>query len=273
MTIAAITLTDWIGAAAIILGAIVIIIGARRLFKTLARRSIIQSNVGDLATQTTAVIVSILAALYSMSRLDVEIGPLLGALGVSGVILGISLQPVLGNFIGSVMLNSSQPVRIGDQVNTNGVDGTVVDITNRAVEILTFDGVAVHLPNLKVLEQPLTNFTHDDDRRTVMPFQVGYETDLRTAQQVVVKGLRDVAGVNEIPGPEVIVVGFADAGVSLEARFWHASEELIARWAVSEAGIAIRESLREANIEIPYPQVVVHPSRGDNSANSDSTQP
>lgn len=261
MALAAVTLTDWIGAAIIIVGAIVLIIAARRMFQTLARRSIIQSNVGDLATQMTAVIVSILAALYSMSRLDVEIGPLLGALGVSGVILGISLQPVLGNFVGSVMLNSSQPVRIGDQVHTNGVEGTVVDITNRSVEILTFDGVAVHLPNLKVLETPLTNYTHDDDRRTVMPFMVSYDTDLRQAQQVVSRALRDVAGVNDIPGAEVIVVGFGDAGVQLEARFWHASEELIARWAISEANIAIRESLRDADIEIPFPQVVVHPPR------------
>jgi len=255
---AEVTLADWFGAAAIIIGALALIWGIRRLLHELANRSVMQNNVAELSTQISAVIVAILAALYSMSLLDVEIGPLLGALGISGVILGISLQPVLGNFIGSVLLHGSQPVRVGDQINSSGVDGTVIDITNRSVEVLTFDGVAVHLPNLKVLEQPLTNYTHDDDRRTVMPFQVSYSSDLRTAQQVVARALRDVAGVNEIPGPEVLVTGFGESGIDLEARFWHASEELVARWAISEAAIAIRESLQSANIEIPFPQRVVH---------------
>lgn len=258
MLISAVTITDWIGAAAIVVGAIILIIGVRRGLRLLAKRSVIQENVGDLLTQLIAVIVAILAALYAMSLLDVEIGPLLGALGISGVILGISLQPVLGNFIGSVMLNGSQPVRIGDQIEASEVRGTIVDITNRAVEVLTFDGVAVHLPNLQVLEQPLTNFTHDDNRRTVMPFQVSYDADLRESQQVVTKALREVAGVNEIPGPEVLVTGFGESGIDLEARFWHASEELIARWAVSEAAIAIRESLRDNDITIPFPQMVLH---------------
>lgn len=261
MLFAEVTLTDWLGAAAIILGALILIWIIRRTLRELANKSVMQHNVAELSMQISVVIVVILAALYSMSLLDVEIGPLLGALGISGVILGISLQPVLGNFIGSVLLHGSQPVRIGDQIHSSGVDGTVIDITNREVEILTFDGVAVHLPNLKVLEQPLTNYTHDDDRRTVLPFQVGYDCDLRTAQQVVARALRDVAGVNEIPGPEVLVTGFADSGMQLEARFWHASEELVARWAVSEAAIAIRESLQQANITIPFPQRVVHTER------------
>ena len=166
MLFAEVTLTDWLGAAAIILGALVLIWIIRRTLRELANKSVMQHNVAELSMQISVVIVVILAALYSMSLLDVEIGPLLGALGISGVILGISLQPVLGNFIGSVLLHGSQPVRIGDQIHSSGVDGTVIDITNREVEILTFDGVAVHLPNLKVLEQPLTNYTHDDDRRT-----------------------------------------------------------------------------------------------------------
>ena len=263
--LAEVTVADWIGAAAIVLGAVALSYAIRRVFRRLVSNHTVQDNVADLSTQMLTIIILILASLYAMSLLDVELGPLLGALGLSGVILGISLQPVLGNFVGSVLLHGSRPVRIGDQVDTNGFSGTVIDITNRSVELLTFDGVTVHVPNLQVLENPLTNRTSDDERRTSLFFDVSYDTDLRMAQQVVTRALRDLDGISEFPGPDVLMTQFGDSGITFEARFWHASEELIARWVISEAGIAVREALQTANISIPFPQRVWHQAESDSS--------
>lgn len=258
MLLADVTIYSWIGSAAIIAIATVAIVVLRRVLSTLISRSVIQANVGGIVRQIGAILIVLVAALYVMSLLEIEIGPLLGALGISGVIIGLSLQPVLGNFIGSVMLHSAQPVRVGDQILSNGIEGTVIEVTNREVELLTFDGVAAHLPNLQVLEKPLINLTHDEDRRTVIPFQVGYSADLRSVQQMVTKALRGVPGLNEMPSPEVLVHSFGESGMDLAAYVWHPSEQLIARWAISEAHITIREVLAEAGVEIPFPQRVVH---------------
>lgn len=258
MPFAAVTIYSWIGAIAILVIAVAATLVLRRVLRTLVARKLVQDNVAGIIRQVGVVLISVLALLYAMSLLEVEIGPLLGALGISGVILGLSLQPVLGNFIGSVMLHGAQPIRVGDQINSNGVEGTVIEITNRQVEMLTFDGVAAHLPNLQVLENPLINLTHDEDRRTVIPFQVSYSADLRSVQQLVTRALREVPGLNEMPSPEVLVRSFGESGMDLAAYVWHPSEQLIARWAVSEAHIAIREILAEAGVEIPFPQRTIH---------------
>ena len=57
---------------------------------------------------------------------------------------------------------------------------------------------------------------------------------------------------------DVLVTGFGDSGVDLVARFWHPSEELSARHAISEVAITIRETLAAEHIAIPFPQRVVH---------------
>lgn len=258
MLIAEVTLADWIASGLILGAAFAATIALRRVLRSLADRKVVQQNVADLSRQILTVVIMTLALLYAMSLLEIDIGPLLGALGISSVILGLSLQPILGNFIGSVMLHGSRPIHIGDQIASNGVEGTVVEITTRAVEVLTFDGVTVHLPNLQVLEKPLTNFTADEIRRSTVMFQVSYGTELREVHKVVVSALRENPMISDIPGPEVLFVGFADSGIDVEARFWHPAERLLARWIASEVVVAIHESLREAGIEIPFPQRVIH---------------
>lgn len=258
LLVAQVTLADWIASGLILGAAVASTIALRRVLRSLAQRKVVQQNVADLSRQILTVVILTLALLYAMSLLEIDIGPLLGALGISSVILGISLQPILGNFIGSVMLHGSRPIHIGDQIASNGVEGTVVEITTRAVEVLTFDGVTVHLPNLQVLEKPLTNFTADEIRRSTVVFQVSYRSNLREVHKVVVSALRENPMISDIPGPEVLFVGFNDSGIDVEARFWHPSERLLARWIASEVVVAIHESLGEAGIEIPFPQRVVH---------------
>ena len=77
------------------------------------------------------------------------------------------------------------------------------------------------------------------------------------AQEVVLRALEEVDDIADYPAVEVLVLGFADSGVNMEAQVWHPAAELIAKRTVSEAAIVIRETLAENDITIPYPQLVV----------------
>jgi len=257
MTIAAVTLQSWIAAGGVIITAIVLLFGVQRVLDLIEARVTVQQFVLDMIGRVLRTIIIVVALLYVLNLLEVDIGPLIGGLGVSGIIVAVALQPVFGNMLGSVLLHAGRPIRPGDQIDTNGISGTVVDISNRSVEIVDFDGDTIYIPNLAVLDSPLKNRTADDIRRASIPFQVAYDTRLRDAQRLLVKAIRDVDGVIGIPGAEVLVLGFGESGVDMVARFWHPSEQLSARWIISEVAITIREVLRENNIEIPFPHRVV----------------
>ncbi len=260
--LAQITTSDWIASAVVFGIALVLMLGLRRLQRIMTRRVKIKDYTADMIRRALMGLIVLVTIFYLLDLLQLEAGPLLGGLGVSGIIVAIALQPVFGNFMGSMLLHGTKAFRPGDEILSNGIVGTVVDISHRAVEILDFDGNVVYIPNLKVLDSTLINLTADDVRRTILTFQVSYDTDLRVAQRVVREAVQAVDMVVATPATEILVVGFADSGVELEAQFWHPSEERSARWTVSEVSITIRETLAANEISIPFPHVVVQPGPG-----------
>lgn len=256
---------NWLGAALVAIAATLAIVLLHRLRGAIGNRFEVRDYVADTVRRILIGVIAVVAILYFLDLLNVELSPLLGGLGISGIIVAVALQPVFGNLVGSILLHGSRYFRPGDQIETNGLQGTVIDISFRSVELLDFDGVRTYVPNIHVLDHPLVNRTAEQVRRTTLDFQVSYDTDLRMAQKVVGYALREVEGIQDMPGPEILVNGFADSGVSLMARFWHPSEELSARWIVSEAAITIRETLAENDITIPFPHIVLAPDDATSS--------
>ena len=256
--VAEVTWDDWVIAGSLVVGAFVATLALRQVLRMLTRPLRFQDYVTTIITRLIGTLLVLVAIVYALRQLDVNVGPILGALGLGGVVLALSLQHTLSNLVGSILLHARRPIRRGDQVQSNGMTGTVVDINGRAVVMVTFDGEMVHIPNLKVLEEPLLNQTANEYRRTLLPFDVSYDADLRQTQRLVVQAIRAVDALEDAPPPDVLVTGFHESGVGLVARFWHPSEELTARWATSEVAITIRETLAAADITIPYPQRVLH---------------
>lgn len=252
------TTSDWTIAAAMLAGSVAIAFAIRQFVHVLTRRMRFQGYVTTIISRFVGTIVVLLGLAYALRQLEVEVGPLLGALGLGGLVVALSLQHVLGNLIGSILLHARRPVRRGDQIHTNDHSGTVIDINGRAVVMMTFEGERVHIPNLRVLDEPIRNQTAEPYRRTTIPVQVSYEADLRQVQRMLTESIRKIEGLDDAPPADVIVTSFDDSGVTMTARVWHPSEELTARWLVSEAHIAIREALSLASVEIPFPQRVVH---------------
>lgn len=252
-----VSLRNWIAVAVVLTLLLGSFAAMRRVQRVVVDRQLLGNYTADMIRRVLMGIFAVVALLYIFGLLELEVGPLVGGLGISGIIAAIALQPVAGNFIGSMLLHSTRAFRPGDEIESNGIAGTVIDISHRAVQIQDFDGNSVYIPNLRVLDSALTNLTADDPRRTVIGFQVSYETNLRAAQQVVLEALREVEGVASRPPTEVLVRGFADSGVNMTAEVWHPAEELLAKRTVSEAVITIRETLDKNEITIPYPHVVL----------------
>lgn len=252
------TPSDWITAGAIALVTLLLAWAIRRLTKRRIRRVDTQAEATDLAGRLLTAVVIALGAFYVLQALNVEVGPLLGALGVGALFIAVGLQPLLVNFVASVILQARRPFRRGDQVLTNGYEGTVLDITATAVVLLSYNGEAVHVPNNQVLTTPLVNWTHEPVRRTVLPLSVPYDCELPRVLSVLGRAARRSLDDENLPPAEAIATGFGDHGIGVELRFWHYSDQLEALAARSAIITAVVEALGDIGVSIPYPQVVLH---------------
>lgn len=255
----AVTAEEWITAGTIAVGAVVLTIVVGRLLTTFLNRRLAQPSLAvTLVVRLLRWSVLLFGWIYAASVVGVEIGPLIGALGLGGLAIALALQPVLQNLFAGVVLQTERPLECGEEVKTNGYEGTVIDVTGRALLLETFDGELVTIPNSQVLDAPILNQTRRMCRRTRLAVGVAYSSDLTRAAAVLLEAVSSVAGVMASPGPTVAATGFSDSSIDFDVAFWHSGAEASERETRAGVVTAVHVALAEAGITIPFPQRDVH---------------
>ena len=107
-------------------------------------------------TKITIIIIAIVAIL---SKLNVDITALITSLGIGGVIIGFSAKDVLVNFFDSIRLISEDAFRQGDWIETREIEGFVTELGLTSTQIRTFDNAMVTIPNSKLANDYIKNWS------------------------------------------------------------------------------------------------------------------
>jgi small-conductance mechanosensitive channel len=173
--------------------------------------------------------------------------------GAFGVGIGFGLQNVVNNFVSGLILLFERPVQTGDTIEVGALSGEVQRIGIRSSTIRTGEGADVIVPNASLISERVVNWTFSDRQRRVdVDVGLGQDTDANKAIALLVGVGRAHAEVLAIPEPVAFFMGFGDSALKFSLRVWTRFE--IAPRVRSELGVAVNTALREAGIEIPYPQ-------------------
>ena len=191
-----------------------------------------------------------------LSRLGVDVTPLIAGLGVTGFILGFAFQESLGNLASGLMIAINEPFKVGDVVDAAGHTGSVLEVNMMATVMLTPDNKRIVLPNKGVWGGPIVNYSAMDTRRVDLQVGIAYGEDVEKAVSVIRDAVRRVPGVLATPEPAVAVAGLDASQVTINVRPWAKNADY---WSVRSATLqTVKEELDRVGIEIPFPQVVVH---------------
>lgn len=256
-TLSGLEASDWIWAGSIMVASFLIGFGARRILtRLLEQRS--STFIARLIGRFVAALIFLIGFVYALNQLGVSIGPLLGLMGLAGLAIALAFQDILENIIAGVLISVRRPFDAGDQISTNGYQGTVEDINLRVTSLVTFDGVRVYVPNASVWSNPIVNYTDRGVRRTTLGVGVSYGTDLDRAQAVILEVVAATDGVVADPAPQALVHEFGDSSINFAVRFWH-EPQIATEWAVrDELARALKKRFDADGIEIPFPQRVLH---------------
>lgn len=178
--------------------------------------------------------------------------------GAFGVGIGFGLQNVVNNFVSGIILLFERPVQVGDAIDLGDLVGKVKRIGIRSSTIRTFNGSEVIVPNGDLISQRVVNWTLSDKTlRVDVPIGVAYGTD----PDVVLELLSTIASEHEkilnYPAPVPLFRGHGDSSLDFELRFW--ISDFDDRFSIeSSIHRAINHGLRDAGIEIPFPQRDLH---------------
>lgn len=234
--------------------------GFRKVVRRLLSRSRrVSAGLEALLMRTLNVLGVTFIFVLFLSQLGLNVAALIAGLGIAGIALGFAAKDTLENFIAGVTILLDRPFSVGDYVEIEGTYGQVVEITLRSTRIRTLGNRMLVAPNLLMINQSLKNMSDPGRRiglRVDVPFGIAYKEKPAEAREVVL-GLTDGDDrLRREPNPDVVVVGLNDSSVDMMLRMYveDPGDEYAVRFDYTER---VREALRDAEIEIPFPHLQV----------------
>ena len=175
-------------------------------------------------------------------------------LGFLSVGIGFGLQYIASDMVSGFILLFERPIRVGDRIKIDDIEGRVENIRVRSTLIITNQNMAVIVPNSQLVQRKFINWSYNEEPvRIDVPVGVAYGSDLQKVSAALVQAAKAVKEVLVEPPPRPHFKGFGDSALDFEIRVWinepHKHPQIR-----SKLNYQIDSAFREHGIEIPFPQ-------------------
>lgn len=225
------------------------------LGKAIDRRNI-DPTLKPFLTSLLSAIIKAGVVVTAITTAGIEATSFAAIFAAMGLAIGMALSGTLQNFAGGVVLLIIRPFKVGDVIEAQGFIGTVKVIEIFQTILLTGDNKVVHIPNGKLQNDSLINYSSMPTRRVDFTFGIGYGDDIRHAREVILAVINRHDEIHKTPEPTIRVGALADSSVNLSTRVWcDTADYWTIHFALNEE---VKYALDEAGISIPFPQSDLH---------------
>lgn len=190
------------------------------------------------------------AVVIALGKFGITIAPFVAALGAAALGATYAIQGPLSNYGAGLSIILGRPFVVGDTLTVANVSGVVEEVKLAATILLTEDGIRVTVPNKHIVGEVLYN--SKANRIVEGGVGVSYGSDPEEAIEAVRRTLGGFREITSQPAPQVGIQAFGDSAVNIAYRYWVPTAKYFqTAYAVN---LAVYKALRQAGIEIPFPQ-------------------
>ncbi|HXH61907.1 MAG TPA: mechanosensitive ion channel domain-containing protein [Fimbriimonadaceae bacterium] len=231
----------------------------RVLRKMLAKNHRLDEGVRNAITSITYYIVLVAGLAFALDSAGIHMEGLAIFSGGLGIGLGIGLQDIARNFVAGLILLISRPVRPGDRLVIDNLEGNVDRIGTYSTQVQTIQDATVVVPNSDLLNARLINWTLNARRRMLfVPVGVHYDSDVDQVIELMKQAAANSPDILSNPAPEVFLSDFGDSSINFEISVWTETQVFRPKRLVSQYNVEIVKLFQEHGVVIPYPQRDVH---------------
>ena len=241
---------------------IVLILGIliSRLIARISSKALLKTNLDGGARSFLVSLVRILlyvvVIIMSLSVLNVPMSSIITIFGAAGLAVSLALQNCLANLCGGFIILFSKPFTAGDTIELDGSIGKVDAISILYTKIKTFDGKTVFIPNGKISDAKIINYTESPERRIDLSFEISYSADYEKARLIIMDILKDDPFVLDEPSSIVRMSQHKESSVVIDTLIWVKNENYNSvRYSIIEN---VKTAFDKENIDIPFNQLDVH---------------
>lgn len=234
---------------------------AVRLLLKLAKRLLDRSKrmndrLRQIILTAVKVVLYILTGIITAGALGLNTSSLTALVSVLTLGVTLAAEDILGNVAGGLVILSSHPFNIGDEIEVSGTTGIVREITLNHTKIETFDGQFVMQPNKELSSSRVINYTAMGRRRVVRKITASYDAPTEQVKAACLEAVAATPNVLPSPAPVVYLTDYGSSAIEYSVRCWTETKDY---WG---AYFALNENLRDAfaahNVEMTYDHLNIH---------------
>ena len=210
----------------------------------------------------TRYVVLFIGFLIVLQTVGINLTTLNVVAGAIGIGVGFGLQNIANNFISGLIILTERPIKVGDRIEVEKINGRVTHIGARSTTVLTNDNISIIVPNSKFISESVVNWSFASNLvRFKIPVRVPYDADVELAAQLLVEVADENDDVVSDPRPSARLVQFGESGLHLELRAWSKTQLHHPGAFKSALNLAIVRRFAEHGIILePSPTYVFPPS-------------
>ncbi len=164
------------------------------------------------------VLLNVLLVVTTLSTIDLKMTSLAAIIGATSLAIGLALSGALQNSAGSIIILIFKPYKIGDIIEAQGFRGTVseVHIFNKIIK--SPDNKTIIIPNGKLSNSLMTNFSTEMTRRVDWIFGIAYGNDVDKARGIISRLANEDARILNEPPIFIVVSELGGSSVNMAVR-------------------------------------------------------
>lgn len=218
------------------------------------KRRSIDTGAQYAVNQLLSYVIYTIAFIIALQYLSINMTLIWGGAAALLVGVGLGLQQTFNDFFSGIILLFERTVKVGDVLKIDDEVGTVQNIGLRASTLLSRDNIAFVVPNSKIVNNNIVNWTHlDSKNRFEVEVGVAYGSDTKKVRKLLLKAARDNPYVIDYPAPFVRFNSFGDSALDF-TLYVYSRNYLVIEDVKSDIRFEVDRLFRENEVEIPFPQ-------------------
>ena len=236
-----------------------------KMLKSIMEKAKMDKSISSFLMSAFSILYYVALTYTLIGFLGIDVSSISAFLGAAGIVLGFAFKETLGNICGGLIILTFKPFRVGHMIEYRNYIGEVKSIEIFYTRIKTPQNELVIIPNGMITSNELRNMTKEKVKRLDLKIGVSYKSDILKVKKVLREIIdEEIKGQDKLilrsPEPTIGVLALAESAIIFCVYVYTKSENYFTLQLRMNERIKIK--FDENNIEIPYPQVDVHISKG-----------
>ena len=236
-----------------------------KMLKSIMEKAKMDKSISSFLMSAFSILYYVALTYTLIGFLGIDVSSISAFLGAAGIVLGFAFKETLGNICGGLIILTFKPFRVGHMIEYKNYIGEVKSIEIFYTRIKTPQNELVIIPNGMITSNELRNMTKEKVKRLDLKIGVSYKSDMLKVKKVLREIIdEEIKGQDKLilrsPEPTIGVLALAESAIIFCVYVYTKSENYFTLQLRMNERIKIK--FDENNIEIPYPQVDVHISKG-----------